>query len=765
MNKILKNEKKNFDKIRSNYLISTIISFLSISDAKKGLILNRRFRKILLEENEKLLKEIEELTYGFDKFKLFDLNNNLKDYKIHSFPFFQLPILKMLHVNNFIILSPGTFENGIFIYSLKNFRMIKKIFHKDLYGNDTFLYSMCYSEKYDNFIFSFSDLTVSNYNNNFNLNWNFKIGVEKPINLISSFENYIFTCESHEKIGLNFIKQYYVFNGNHINTFILKFLSIFNMKIFNISNLQINYFSKEIKEKEPFLVFSLYNYTSINENTNFYFELRSKTTRLSLKSISNLNNISYDILNQSHYNKIKFDLNFLGHNAIIKDYIYIESKNYIISIGVDLYIFIWDLINKNAKIFIDSQHTDIIYSLCNIDDNLFCTCGKDRKILIYSLNSILSKDENIYNEINCNHLSDIYYISSYNNCIISGSFDKTVKLFFMNEDYKKVKNKIILTGHFSNIKICKYDYVHNFLFTIGLDNIINIWQINKETNEFKIIKSIELFYEKNKKEFIDDCIILFDEKLTLVKIDTSKEIKFYSLKEEKIYYSIKTNSIVRSILNIYDGIHFICGLSNGKINMYSYKHLNNKININLFKELNHNDENLNNLKIKILNYFVYQDKIFGSASNDGTVSIFFLNQKRKVFIKTKYEKEEISNLINLKYDKEKNILLIGITIDKNLLIYDGLNNLYLKEINFGINYGKILSIDNLNDNLFIISFQFNEDILIIDKEEFKEKSKIKIEKGINKKLIYLRDGYSIASLTGTINQNNNITLNIIKFYQ
>ena len=119
----------------------------------------------------------------------------------------------------------------------------------------------------------------------------------------------------------------------------------------------------------------------------------------------------------------------------------------------------------------------------------------------------------------------------------------------------------------------------------------------------------------------------------------------------------------------------------------------------------------------------------------------------------------------LKYDKEKNILLIGITIDKNLLIYDGLNNLYLKEINFGINYGKILSIDNLNDNLFIISFQFNEDILIIDKEEFKEKSKIKIEKGINKKLIYLRDGYSIASLTGTINQNNNITLNIIKFYQ
>ena len=140
------------------------------------------------------------------------------------------------------------------------------------------------------------------------------------------------------------------------------------MKIFNISNLQINYFSKEIKEKEPFLVFSLYNYTSINENTNFYFELRSKTTRLSLKSISNLNGVSYDILNQSHYNKIKFDLNFLGHNAIIKNYIYIESKNYIISIGVDLYIFIWDLINKNAKIFIDSQHTDIIYSLCNIND-------------------------------------------------------------------------------------------------------------------------------------------------------------------------------------------------------------------------------------------------------------------------------------------------------------------------------------------------------------------------------------------------------------
>ena len=110
--------------------------------------------------------------------------------------------------------------------------------------------------------------------------------------------------------------------------------------------------------------------------------------------------------------------------------------------------------------------------------NLFFTCGKDRKILIYSLNSILSKDEYIYNTINCNHLSDIYYISSYNNYIISGSFDKTVKLFFINEDYKKVKNKIILNGHFSNVKICGYSSVHNFLFTIGLDNIINVLQIN-----------------------------------------------------------------------------------------------------------------------------------------------------------------------------------------------------------------------------------------------------------------------------------------------
>ena len=764
MNKNNKNEIHFFEKIRTNYLIQLILSFLSISDAKKSVLINKRFKKILLDDNQQLLKEIGELTYGFDKFQTFNSNNNLSKYKIDSFPFFQLPILKMLQVNNLIIVSPETFENGIFIYSLENFRMIHKIFHRDLYGNNTFLYAMSYSKEKDNFIFSFSDLTLSNYSNHFYLNWNIKIGVEKPINLIACYKDYIFTCESHEKIGLNFIKEYNINNGNHINTFVLKFLSIFNMKIFEISKLEIKYLSNEIKEKEPFLVFSLYDYTNLNENTNFYFDLKSKSTRLSLSSISNLNNLkySYDILNKSNYEIIKFDVNFFGHNAIIKDYIYIESKNFIISVGVDLYIFIWDIINKNAKIFIDSLHTDIIYSLSNINDNLFCTCGKDRKIFIYSINSILLNDNNNYSEINCNHTSDIYNIFSYNNIIISGSFDKTMKLFYMSNDYKKVENKIILTGHYSSITVCKFDYVHNILLTIGLDNIINIWKIKKETNEFQIIKSIEFFIEKGKKEFIDDAIILFDENLTFVKIDNSKEIKFYSLKDGKNYQSIKTNSIIRSIMDIYDGIHFICGLSNGKINLYSYKNIGNIKEINLKRELLHCEEEKNNLKIKLLTYFVYQDKIFASGANDGSVNIFFLNNKKKIYIKTKYDKQEISNIINLKYNKEKSILLIGISIDKNLLIYDGIQNKFLKEISFGINCGKILSIDNLNENLFMISYQFIDDILIIDKTNYQEKSKIKIEKGLIKKVFYLRDGYSIASLTGTGSQNN-MGLNIIKF--
>ena len=764
MNKNNKNEIHFFEKIRTNYLIQLILSFLSISDAKKSVLINKRFKKILLDDNQQLLKEIGELTYGFDKFQTFNSNNNLSKYKIDSFPFFQLPILKMLQVNNLIIVSPETFENGIFIYSLENFRMIHKIYHRDLYGNNTFLYAMSYSKEKDNFIFSFSDLTLSNYSNHFYLNWNIKIGVEKPINFISCINDYIFTCESHEKIGLNFIKEYNINNGNHINTFVLKFLSIFNMKIFEISKLEIKYLSNEIKEKEPFLVFSLYDYTNLNENTNFYFDLKSKSTRLSLSSISNLNNLkySYDILNKSNYEIIKFDVNFFGHNAIIKDYIYIESKNFIISVGVDLYIFIWDIINKNAKIFIDSLHTDIIYSLSNINDNLFCTCGKDRKIFIYSINSILLNDNNNYSEINCNHTSDIYNIFSYNNIIISGSFDKTMKLFYMSNDYKKVENKIILTGHYSSITVCKFDYVHNILLTIGLDNIINIWKIKKETNEFQIIKSIEFFIEKGKKEFIDDAIILFDENLTFVKIDNSKEIKFYSLKDGKNYQSIKTNSIIRSIMDIYDGIHFICGLSNGKINLYSYKNIGNIKEINLKRELLHCEEEKNNLKIKLLTYFVYQDKIFASGANDGSVNIFFLNNKKKIYIKTKYDKKEISNIINLKYNKEKSILLIGISIDKNLLIYDGIQNKFLKEISFGINYGKILSIDNLNENLFMISHQFIDDILIIDKTNYQEKSKIKIEKGLIKKVFYLRDGYSIASLTGTGSQNN-MGLNIIKF--
>ena len=62
----------------------------------------------------------------------------------------------------------------------------------------------------------------------------------------------------------------------------------------------------------------------------------------------------------------------------------------------------------------------------------------------------------------------------------------------------------------------------------------------------------------------------------------------------------------------------------------------------------------------------------------------------------------------------------------------------------------------------MISYQFIDDILIIDKTNYQEKSKIKIEKELIKKVFYLRDGYSIASLTGTGSQNN-MGLNIIKF--
>ena len=76
----------------------------------------------------------------------------------------------------------------------------------------------------------------------------------------------------------------------------------------------------------------------------------------------------------------------------------------------------------------------------------------------------------------------------------------------------------------------------------------------------------------------------------------------FSLIKEHFYHSIILESNIKSICNLYDGERFICGLSNGKIQIINYYINKNKI----FKkgDLFIHKENLN-LKINILKLLDY----------------------------------------------------------------------------------------------------------------------------------------------------------------
>ena len=734
-----------FNKIYSNNLIGYIFTFLKLSNLKDIYYTCKRFKNILNSDNKKIYKTITNLTYGFNNIKLF--TNNINYYSINSFTFYNYPISLMELYNNNLIISPSIYENGFYVYNLDNFKLIKNIKYLDKDGKGTFVYYLKYYN--DNLLVSYSDLNLVSYNlknNLFDIIWEKQIGISKPINNITFYKEYFFTSETVENLLINFIKQFYIKDGKHINTFQLLNCLIIKMKSFEL----------KIEEKNDFyLIFSVSSYNPINNKYDF-FDIENQNSKISLTNIEKeIINKKYNIFENNNFYSLNFNYNLFGHASYVKNFDYNKINNFLISVGVDLYIFIWDINNIKIKFVIDSKHENIINSLCLIDNNFFMTCGKDRKILIYSINNLIENKEPFVKEILSDHISDINEIFYYKNMIISGSYDKKVKLIYLDNNFN-IKNKIILTGHSAQIKCCKYDYVNSCLITIGMDLIINIWKFDKNKN-FKIVKSIELNVNNlSNKEYIDDFILLYDDLNTLIKIDNSKTIKMFSLIEEQFYHSIILESNIKSICNLCDGESFICGLSNGKIQIINYY-------INKYKIFKKGDlfiykENLN-LKINILKLLDYNKKIVGSCANDGTIIIFDLknNIKKEIKIQNKYE---INSIIKLK--NKNNKIEICFSIKNKIYLYEfneeKLNILYTFEKKYSI------LLEKLNDEIIIFFIINKNDVFFYNIYKKILENNLNLNNNdIYKNIFYLNDGENLFIQKSSKNNQNGFDL--IKFYK
>lgn len=752
----VKFDRNPFQKIVSSGLLTYLFTYLNIANANALLYVCKRFRNHLLQNDKKCLRLIGSYTYGLDKMISFSMKFPLSivktSFKSNIYPIIHMAIMENL---NFAAISPGSFENGLFIWDISSGIFQFDIKYNDEKGESAFVYSINYIEDLRCLLVSYSDgfvlrYNIFNYSNSncferYEIKWKVRIGVTKPIKALTSIiekETFI-TLETNEDIGLNFIKQYSLKTGGHIKSSIISNCIIINMKAISMLHISTNpdqESSNHHTYDEHYLVMSIYEMNFTDKQEAFKYNI--KDTKISIAPLAQI---------KGNLTEISLDTNLYGHTSEIKDFIYIKSQNVLLSVGIDLFIIIWDLSMKNIKKIFDSAHEDIIYSIANINDDFFATCGKDRNIFVWSITNILNGIKEPVSSI-AKHVSDIYQIGYYHsgNTLISGSFDKTMRSFKLSDDYLNVTSQRKLTGHTATITCAKFDYLKMEVITAGLDQCINYWDLKS----MSIVRSIDI----KQKEFFDDFIILFDDIGTIIKIDSSKKVKCFNAIKEEFYHTIEETSIVRSILSLYDGVSFILGLSNSEISFYNYTSETDKKTFKRIKTLFHGDENdpkaSKTLRLKKIAYLHYEEKYIASGANDGSVCVFGIDYDAnyKLFISSP-SKGDISDIVGLNFTKdEKRFCFV---IEDTLYLYDIVSNSYKSKLTIG----KMLSIDKLNNDFFITSLveankaNPNEKptnaIHIININTGQSETRIEATFGNIKPLYYMQNGTTILAISGS----------------
>ena len=269
----------------------------------------------------------------------------------------------------------------------------------------------------------------------------------------------------------------------------------------------------------------------------------------------------------------KINTKILHHKHPVYSFFYNQNK--IISSSSDKTIRIWELENNNLDIndnFKKINNVNIIYSLCKISDEIFCTSSSDKTIKIWDfktmklLNTLIGHNDAVYSIIklkneklySCSgdktikiwdlatgicentlkgHLKSIYSICEYEkNKIASASADNSSKLWDLNivNDNLEINCFKTLFGHYNSVnKVGKLK--DGFIFSGSDDKTIRIWEVKN------------LFICK---------IILFDHNCginDIIKINNNciascsgdKSIKIWDLVFDDDYYSTPLKQILK----------------------------------------------------------------------------------------------------------------------------------------------------------------------------------------------------------------------------
>ena len=345
------------------------------------------------------------------------------------------------------------------------------------------------------------------------------------------------------------------------------------------------------------------------------------------------------------------------------------------------------------------------------------------------------------------------------------------KIEHLKENLKLLRdvNKYLLEGFdisFINQQIIECIKRLNFSYNILIDqfNNNNINNIN-DTNNIIINDEKEKINFENIK-FEDRYKFLFSlfeyqKKLSFTIEEQSnnnknnKNIQHLNIIKNKTQIETKIESKITSICQFDEGI--AVGDDKGFVHLFK---LNNK----LVKILTISDDSG-----KEINYLYYLKNKYFIYSNENEIKIIKINKTKdriqnNIIKSFKYnsENENNNNNINEKYYQIIELIncnIIYINEDKLMRIEPLLNNNFNQQKIYEKENVKIISINEINENIFCI-YSENNEIIIMDSNDFSKKSeniKINIQNDIFKKIETINNGL-LAGL-------GNTKIYIISFYK
>ena len=328
---------------------------------------------------------------------------------------------------------------------------------------------------------------------------------KKSTNNFQNYEEFKIFLDNKKNEIFDELNNNNIFFINQIDEIIKKFQEFRNEKKNENENLKSD-FNKffEIINKIYFIYF-----TSNDEKFNIKNSI-SEIKLIKEKNTLNFNEILKQISNQNsnnEENKKKLDL-FFDKNNDIKKILTLKNE---------------DGITKIIKL--------------NFPENSFATAGKDSNILIYTDYNLSYKLES--------HKSSIWSLfQNSNNLLFSGSSDKTIKVWKLDET--SGINLFTLKGH-KGIIYSINELKNKDIISISDDRTIKIWKIFEQT----CIKT--LYYDF---PLTCLCICPYNEELIYTG-DENNMISIWNINTEDIIFQFKAHNSTIWSLNLFDNERYL----------------------------------------------------------------------------------------------------------------------------------------------------------------------------------------------------------------